>query len=102
MSDELPTLTAEQFTLTVESAAAALAQDPEARHYSPETVALVLSSTVRAVDGTRTLGAACDRIAADPALFGVDEDVIVHLSLLTMRHWGRALATVFEGSEVAS
>lgn len=85
-------------TLTVEDVVAAgrrgalsLAQDPEMRHYSPDTLALVYERTIANLAGAGSLETMTERIVADPALKDVPIDVLQVVVAASCVHFARAI-----------
>lgn len=72
-------------------AAVSMAGDPALKHYSPDTMAVVLEATINGIAGAGNLATAASRIIDDPTLAGVPFEVQEPLVAASLRHFVRAL-----------
>ena len=86
---EAPTI--QELVMAAKRAAVTLAQDPEMRHYSPETMALVLRHTIVDMAGAGDLRGVAERLADDQALVDVPIDVLTPLVGASFKHFAKAL-----------
>lgn len=73
-------------------AAATIATDPEVRHYSPDTIALVLKRTIYNYVGAGSWDKAAEKLSNDPEMDGVPIEAIVTISKAALVHFARALS----------
>lgn len=90
-------LTVQEIAAATRRGALALASDPEVKHYSADTLALVYERTVMNLAGAGDLARMAKRMVDDPALVGVPFPVVEAVMTASFRHFTRAIAAQSNG-----
>lgn len=91
MTDRSAT-TAQDVMRAAKRAAVSIAGDPIARHYSPDTLGLVLERVVFNLAGAGDLANVSARLADDPKLKDVPFPVVEAIVPVAFKHFATALA----------